>query len=170
VDYAFGAIVLAATSTGNTTGKSGGGAGSTIFIFVLLIALGVMMWFFNRKNRKRTEDQLAFRKTLGPGSRVMTAAGMIGVVSRIEGDVVMLMNASGDESAYLKRAITKLISDDEWDSLTTAPEEPGAEDDAAAEPPAADQAPKAEGQEPKGSGETSGPDGDEPPDPTGAVG
>jgi preprotein translocase YajC subunit len=96
VDYAFGAIVLAASSTGNTTGKSGGGAGSTVFIFVLLIALGVMMWFFNRKNRKRTEDQLAFRKTLGPGSRVMTAAGMIGVVSRIEGDVVMLMNASGD--------------------------------------------------------------------------
>ncbi|MDR1634659.1 MAG: preprotein translocase subunit YajC [Bifidobacteriaceae bacterium] len=97
--------------------QPGGGGGN----YVLLIFIGgmiLLMWFMSRRNKKQQQQQGDFRRALDVGQRVMTVGGMIGVVTQVNGDVLTLMSPSGDESAYLRRAIKSVVSDEEWGNLT----------------------------------------------------
>ncbi|HLV56805.1 MAG TPA: preprotein translocase subunit YajC [Actinotalea caeni] len=107
--------------------SSGGGSSSFLLIFMVLavVALFVMNSFARKRQAKATE----FRSTLQPGQQVMTAAGMFGTVTAVDGDKVTLVSSGGQESEWLLAAIAKLVEDQ------TSAEE--AEDDAV-EPAAAD--------------------------------
>jgi len=48
----------------------------------------------------------------------MTMSGMVGMISSVDGDVVTIMSASGDESAWIKKAIRQVITDEEWEAMT----------------------------------------------------
>ncbi|MDR1151061.1 MAG: preprotein translocase subunit YajC [Bifidobacteriaceae bacterium] len=108
------------------------GGGSSIFMWVLLIGVAVLMYVMSRRNKKKQGDADAFRTELAPGQRVMTMSGLVGVISRVEGDVITIASANGDESAWIRRAIRSLVPDDEWTSMTSDyPDDP---DDSDAEP------------------------------------
>jgi preprotein translocase subunit YajC len=114
--------------------------GSNIFFYVILAALVVGMFVMSRRSKKKQVDANAFRSELAPGQRVMTMSGMIGVISRVDGDVITVMSASGDESAWIRRAIRNLVSDSEWEAMTAEyPDDPDAVD-AAEDAEAADDA------------------------------
>jgi preprotein translocase subunit YajC len=94
-------------------------------MWVVLVVLGVFMWFMSRRNKKRQGDADAFRTELAPNQRVMTASGLVGVISRVEGDVIVIASESGDESSWVRRAIRSLVTEEEWTAMTEEyPEDP----------------------------------------------
>jgi preprotein translocase subunit YajC len=108
------------------------GGGSSIFMWVLLIGVAILMYVMSRRNKKKQVNADAFRTELGPGQRVMTMSGMVGVISRVEGDVITIASANGDQSQWIRRSIRSLVPDEEWTSLTSDyPEDP---DDTDADP------------------------------------
>jgi preprotein translocase subunit YajC len=94
------------------------GNGLNVVMLVFLAGMIVVMWFMSRRTRKQQQEQGDFRRSLEAGQRVMTVGGMIGTVTELRGDVVTLMSPSGDESAYVRRAIKSLVPDEEWEALT----------------------------------------------------
>ncbi|MDR1393804.1 MAG: preprotein translocase subunit YajC [Bifidobacteriaceae bacterium] len=114
ITYLAGLLAEGETETPLPT--PGGGSSNFIWVIFLVGMIG-LMFFMSRRNKKQQQQQADFRDSLGPGQRVMTAGGMIGVVTGIQGDVVTLMSPSGDESAYVRRAIRSQLSDEEWGAM-----------------------------------------------------
>ena len=108
------AALLAAES--DQPAQTGGGNSGYMMIIFLGLMIAVM-FFMSRRNKKQQQKQSDFRDSLGPGQRVMTAGGMVGVISDVEGDVVTIMSPSGDRSAYVRRAIRSQVPDDEWEAM-----------------------------------------------------
>ncbi|MDR2453817.1 MAG: preprotein translocase subunit YajC [Bifidobacteriaceae bacterium] len=120
------AVLLAADEA-----PTGGGMNTMMIVFLALM-IGVM-FFMSRRNKKQQQKQADFRDKLEAGQRVMTAGGMVGVISEVEGDVVTIMSPSGDRSAYVRRAIRSQVPDDEWEAML-APYAADDEPDEADEP------------------------------------
>ncbi len=105
--------VVAATST-----KSG----SSSYTFLLLIALVFIGFYFLmiRPQRRRQQQAQQQQRTLTPGARVRTTAGMYATVSAVDGDDVILEVAPGVDVRYVRRAVTEVISpgeDEETDTV-----------------------------------------------------
>jgi preprotein translocase subunit YajC len=94
-----------------------GGGGSNYFMLIMMAGIVAVMFFMSRRNKKQQQSQQDFRDSLAPGQRVMTAGGMVGVISDVEGDVVTIMSPAGDQSAYVRRAIRSLVPDEEWEAM-----------------------------------------------------
>jgi preprotein translocase subunit YajC len=88
-------------------------------MWVMLIGVAIVMFIMSRRNKKKQGDANAFRSDLAPGQRVMTVSGMVGVVSRVEGDIIVIASDAGDESQWVRRAIRSLVPDDEWEAMTS---------------------------------------------------
>jgi preprotein translocase subunit YajC len=101
----FSAVVLAASS------KSSSGS----YTFLLLIALVFIGFYFLmiRPQRRRQQQAQQNQRTLTPGSRVRTTAGMYATVSAVDGDDVILEVAPGVDVRYIRRAIMEVISSGE---------------------------------------------------------
>lgn len=56
----------------------------------LILLVGVMYFFFIRPQAKRQKQQQTFLDQLDKGQDIVTAAGMLGRIVKIEGDVVTL--------------------------------------------------------------------------------
>ena len=95
--------VVAATST-----KSG----SSSYTFLLLIVLVFVGFYFLmiRPQRRRQQQAQQQQRTLTPGARVRTTAGMYATVSAVDGDDVILEVAPGVDVRYMRRAVTEVIS------------------------------------------------------------
>jgi preprotein translocase subunit YajC len=95
--------VVAATST-----KSG----SSSYTFLLLIVLVFVGFYFLMIRPQRRRQQMAQQqqRTLTPGARVRTTAGMYATVSAVDGDDVILEVAPGVDVRYVRRAVTEIIS------------------------------------------------------------
>jgi preprotein translocase subunit YajC len=111
----FDAALLAAASNGS--GEEGSGGGTSAMMLVFLGLMIAVMFFMSRRNKKQQQKQSDFRDSIAVGQRVMTAGGMVGVVSDVEGDVVTIMSPAGDQSAYVRRAIRSQVSDEEWEAM-----------------------------------------------------
>jgi preprotein translocase subunit YajC len=113
---------------------------SSLMMWVMLGAVVIAMFIMSRRSKRKQADANAFRSELAPGQRVMTLSGMIGEITRVEGDVIYVAAQGGGESAWVRRAIRSVVSDEEWDSMTADyPDEPA--DDAPADANGADEAP-----------------------------
>jgi preprotein translocase subunit YajC len=111
--------VVAATST-----KSG----SSSYTFLLLIVLVFIGFYFLmiRPQRRRQQQAQQQQKTLTPGARVRTTAGMYATVSAVDGDDVILEVAPGVEVRYIRRAVMEVISggeDEETETVEDGPED-----------------------------------------------
>jgi len=95
--------VVAATST-----KSG----SSSYTFLLLIVLVFVGFYFLmiRPQRRRQQQAQQQQRTLTPGSRVRTTAGMYATVSAVDGDDVILEVAPGVDVRYMRRAVMEVIT------------------------------------------------------------
>jgi len=114
------AAVVAATSS-----KSG----SSSYTFLLLIVLvGVGFYFLMiRPQRRRQQQAQQQQRTLAPGARVRTTAGMYATVIAVDGDDVILEVAPGVEVRYLRRAVMDIIAPGEAEEPET-PEDDEPED------------------------------------------
>jgi preprotein translocase subunit YajC len=56
----------------------------------LILLVGVMYFFFIRPQAKRQKQQQSFLDQMDKGQEVVTAAGLIGRIVKIEGDIVTL--------------------------------------------------------------------------------
>jgi preprotein translocase subunit YajC len=118
--------VVAATSS-----KSG----SSSYTFLLLIVLVFIGFYFLMIRPQRRRQQMAQQnqRTLTPGARVRTTAGMYATVSAVDGDDVILEVAPGVDVRYIRRAIVEVISpgeDEETEPVDDAEHEDGYADDA----------------------------------------
>jgi preprotein translocase subunit YajC len=87
------------------------------------------MWFLLiRPQRRRQQAAQHLLTQIGVGKEIVTAGGLFGTVTAVEGDEVRIEIADGVEVRIAKRAVAGVVSEDE------EPEEPEEQPDE--EPPA----------------------------------
>jgi preprotein translocase subunit YajC len=92
-----------------------------IFILVLL----ALMWFLLiRPQRRRQLEAQRMIESLEVGKEIVTAGGLYGTVTALEGDEVRLEIADGVEVRVAKRAVAAVISEDEEPDELEEEEEP----------------------------------------------
>ncbi len=77
-------------------------------LILILLALGVMMWWSGRRARARQKEAARFRDLLAPGQEVMTGSGFFGTVSAVDGDRITL-TSEGTRTVWLRQAIAKVV-------------------------------------------------------------
>jgi preprotein translocase subunit YajC len=107
--------------------KSGGSA----LTFPLLIVLVFVGFYFLmiRPQRRRQQQVQQQQRTVSPGARVRTTAGMYATVTEVDGDDVVLEVAPGVEVRYLKRAIMEVVDPGEAEAAEDDSAEYDAHDD-----------------------------------------
>lgn len=84
---------------GSTTQKSGGMSGTIQLLF--LGGMVVVFWlFFIRPQAKRAKNQKKFIEDLGRGSKVVTIAGIHGIINKVNEDGTLNIEVS--PGSYLK--------------------------------------------------------------------
>ena len=94
---------------------------SSSLTFPILIVLVFVGFYFLmiRPQRRRQQAVAQQQKTVNPGARVRTTAGMYATVVEVDGNDVVLEVAPGIEVRYLKRAIMEVIDPGEPDEAET---------------------------------------------------
>jgi preprotein translocase subunit YajC len=91
-------------------------SGSALTFPILIVLVFVGFYFLMIRPQRRRQQQVAQQqKTVNPGARVRTTAGMYATVVEVDGDDVVLEVAPGVEVRYLKRAIMEVVSAAEED-------------------------------------------------------
>ena len=88
---------------------------STLIFIALLVA--AFYFLILRPQRKRQQAQQQTMSALSPGSRVMLGSGLFGTVVSVGPRQVVLEISPGAELTVLKQAISKVVTDDDEDSL-----------------------------------------------------
>jgi preprotein translocase subunit YajC len=84
--------------------------GGYIFILVVL----VLMWFLLiRPQRRRQTESQRLLDSLAVGQEVVTAGGLYGTITGLDGDEVRLRIADEVEVRVAKRAIAGVLSEDD---------------------------------------------------------
>ena len=103
-------------------GASGGGG-----FFILIILAFAFLWFvLVRPQKRRQVQQQQMLDELNVGDEVVTAGGIYGEITRIEGDDVLVQIAPQIEVKVARRAIGGVV---------TRPEEPDEPEEPVAEAP-----------------------------------
>ena len=85
-------------------------SGSSLTFPILIVLVFVGFYFLMiRPQRRRQQKVQQQQRTVQPGARVRTTAGMYATVIAVDGDDVVLEVAPGVEVRYLKRAIMEVI-------------------------------------------------------------
>jgi preprotein translocase subunit YajC len=107
-------------------------SGSALTFPILIVLVFVGFYFLMiRPQRRRQQQAQQQQKTLEPGARVRTTAGMYATVVEVDGDDVVLEVAPGVDVRYLRRAVMEVVTPADADANETFGDEPGgfAEDD-----------------------------------------
>ena len=82
--------------------------------YVFILVLLVLMWFMLiRPQRRRQLDAQRMINSLEVGKEIVTAGGLYGTVTALEGDEVRLEIADGIEVRIAKRAVAGVVSEEE---------------------------------------------------------
>jgi preprotein translocase subunit YajC len=93
--------------------------------YLFLLALLALMWFLLiRPQRRRQMEQQRMINSLEVGKEVVTAGGLYGTVTSLDGDEVHVLIAPEVEVRIAKRAIAAVLSDDEEPEELEPAEEP----------------------------------------------
>ncbi len=96
-------------------------SGSSSFTFILLIAIVFIGFYFLMiRPQRRRQQQVQQQRTVTPGARVRTTAGMYATVSAVDGDDVILEVAPGVDVRYMKRSIMEVVSPGDAETSDTA--------------------------------------------------
>jgi preprotein translocase subunit YajC len=82
--------------------------------YIFILALLALMWFMLiRPQRRRQQDAQRLLETIGVGKEIVTAGGLYGTVTAVDGDEVRIEIADGVEVRIAKRAVAGVVSEDE---------------------------------------------------------
>ena len=102
-------IILGQAQTGSPAAVPGGGIGS---FFVPLIFIFVIMYFVMiRPQKKRQDQQQKLIASLKSGDRVVTNAGIHGLISNVKESTVLLKVADNVKIEVDKSAITNVLKE-----------------------------------------------------------
>lgn len=76
---------------------------------LLFAALGVMMYFSVRKQKRMAQQTQDMHNQLRPGTRVMTSSGLHGTVTAIADDTIELEIAPGVRTTWIKAAVREVV-------------------------------------------------------------
>jgi preprotein translocase subunit YajC len=93
-------ILSAATSAGSSTG---GSPVYTIGVFALIFV--VFYFLFIRPQRNRMKQQIQLQNELELGDRVVTAGGIVGIITAQRDSEIDLQVAPGVEITFMRQAI-----------------------------------------------------------------
>jgi preprotein translocase subunit YajC len=96
------------TAAAEAATNNSGGSALTFPILIVLVFVG-FYFLMIRPQRRRQQQVQQQQRTVGPGARVRTTAGMYATVTAVDGDDVVLEVAPGVEVRYLRRAIMEVI-------------------------------------------------------------
>ncbi len=91
-------------------------SGSYILV-IYVILFGAFYYFYIRPRSKKTKAARQVNSQVEVGDRVQTIGGVVGIVSRIENDLVTVRSSSGHEHDFLRRAIAQKLPDPVTDSV-----------------------------------------------------
>ena len=106
------------------------------YIFVLVLL--ALMWFLIiRPQRRRQQEAQRLLTQIAVGKEIVTAGGLYGTVTAVEGDELRVEVADGVEVRIAKRAVAGVVSEDEEpaEAPEEAPEEAPDEETPATLPP-----------------------------------
>jgi len=102
-------MIFAQAQTGSPASVPGGGIGS---FFVPLIFIFVIMYFVMiRPQKKRQEQQQKLVTSLKSGDRVVTSAGIHGLIANVKENTVLLKVADNVKIEVDKSAITNVLKE-----------------------------------------------------------
>ena len=102
-------MILAQTQSGSPAALPGGGIGS---FFVPLIFIFVIMYFVMiRPQKKRQEQQQKLVASLKSGDRVVTNAGIHGLIANVKETTVLLKVADNVKIEIDKSAVTNVMKE-----------------------------------------------------------
>lgn len=96
------------TAAAEAASNSSSGSALTFPILIVLVFVG-FYFLMIRPQRRRQQQVQQQQRTVAPGARVRTTAGMYATVVEVDGDDVVLEVAPGIEVRYLRRAIMEVI-------------------------------------------------------------
>src|SRR5215475_15585904 len=103
-----GSPVMGFIAAADAASKS---SGSSLTFPILIVLVFVGFYFLMiRPQRRRQQAVQQQQRTVAPGARVRTTAGMYATVVEVDGDDVVLEVAPGIEVRYMKRAIMDVVS------------------------------------------------------------
>src|SRR5437660_3001717 len=91
--------------------KSSGSSSVTFLLLIVVVFVG-FYFLMIRPQRRRQQQVVQQQRTVTPGARVRTTAGMYATVVDVDGDDVVLEVAPGVEVRYVKRAIMEVLPSD----------------------------------------------------------
>ena len=100
----MGHVILAAASTGKS--------GNSSFLLIGLVVLFAILYFVMirpQRNRQRQAQQM--QRTVEPGARIRTTAGMYGTIKSVEDQDVIVEVAPGVNIRMLRRAVMDVVQD-----------------------------------------------------------
>lgn len=94
---------------------------------LMFAALGAMMYFGMRKQKRQVAEVQKMQTQLVPGTRVMTTSGLYGEITAVADDTIELEIAPGFRTTWVKAAIREIVvpsaEDAELAALTQPAEE-----------------------------------------------
>ena len=101
--------MILAVSTAAAAKKTSGS--SYTFLLIIIVIFGIFYFVMWRPQAKRRRAMMEQQRTIEPGQRVRTTAGMYATVVAIEDDDVVLEVAPGVHSRYVRRAVMEVLPD-----------------------------------------------------------
>ncbi len=111
-----------------------GASGGSGFIFIIILAFGVIYLLFVRPQKRRQSQQQQLVNELRVGDEVLTAGGIYGTISEVDEDQVTVEIAPKTEVRVARRAIAGVTRDEEEETAeaeegeTPEPEETQADE------------------------------------------
>lgn len=98
-------------TTGTATQAAATHQGSGLLSMIWMIAAFIIIFYFLliRPQSKRAKEQQKLLQGLTKGDEVVTTAGLVGKISRIENDFVVLSVADNVELTFQKNAIASVL-------------------------------------------------------------
>jgi preprotein translocase subunit YajC len=95
---------------------------------LMFAALGAMMYFGMRKQKRQVAQTQRMQEQLVPGTRVMTTSGLHGEVTAVADDTIELEVAPGVRTTWVRAAVREVVVPN------TGVEDPGGNTDGAGLP------------------------------------
>jgi preprotein translocase subunit YajC len=110
-------VLSSCTPPGGEQGKGGSSGGGTIQLVFLGLMIVVFWLFFIRPQAKRAKNQKTFIENLGKGDKIVTIAGIHGVINKVNEDGTLNIEVS--PGSYLK--IEKSAISMDWTAALNKP-------------------------------------------------
>jgi preprotein translocase subunit YajC len=76
---------------------------------LMFAALGLMMFFGMRKQKRQVAETKRMQDTVVPGARIMTTSGLHGTVTAVADDPIELEIAPGVRTTWVRAAVREVV-------------------------------------------------------------